>query len=72
MFVCELVHYAMKDHIPIELLKVNKTQQSKKKEGRQEKRVKQVGTIERRLIAHLILSVLLLCKGLQREGNPLK
>lgn len=52
--------------------KVNKTQNGKRKGGRQKKRGKQLGTIERKLMAHLRLSALLLFKGLWREGNALK
>lgn len=43
-----------------------------REEGRQEKRRKQLGSIEGKLMAHLILSALLLCKALEREGNLLK
>lgn len=50
--------------------KVNKT--DKIKEGRSKKRGKQRGSIERKLMAHLIPSAFLLFKGLWREENTLK
>lgn len=51
--------------IPIELQGVNKATAGVK-------RVKQLGPIEGKVTAHLILSALLLCKRFWKEEKPLK